>query len=172
MTEADSTPPAALPGGKLWIALLVITIIELLSALTDLPGAFYDYGHTTRLLIFAQALTSVKIVLAPALAAAGLYFAIKGNVRYAIIALAGLSLLSWATDLPSIAIHGLELSPDFGGVTVIAVRFITPLVAIAAIALAWRNERLGLATLLAALPTIAAWAGVAAFAVGIAMYGF
>jgi hypothetical protein len=35
-----------------------------------------------------------------------------------------------------------------------------------------RKERLGLATILAALPTVVGVAGVVAFAIGVSIYGF
>jgi hypothetical protein len=48
---------------------------------------------------------------------------------------------------------------------------VLPILGIAAIVLA-RRGRFGYATLLAALPTMAHWAGVIAFTIGIMVYGF
>jgi len=164
-------PPAASP--RLHIGLMVLSGLILLGALSDVPAIFFDYGHTDRLVIFAQRLTSLKLALAPVIAGAALYFAITRKLPHAIVALATLMLVNWLTELPSIAIHGMEMKN--GGITslvIAAQRFLYPLLAVAAMAAALRNERLVTATVLTAIPMIVQWLGVVAFAVGIAIYGF
>jgi hypothetical protein len=47
-----------------------------------------------------------------------------------------------------------------------------PLLAACAIALAARNQRLGLATVLVSLPTFYSLIGLAIFAIGVGIYGF
>ena len=47
-----------------------------------------------------------------------------------------------------------------------------PLMAACAIALAARNQRLGVATALASIPTFYSLMGIIIFAVGVSMYGF
>ena len=165
------TQPAAPP--HLHIGLMILSGLILLGALSDFPAIFFDYGHTDRLVIFAQRLTSLKLALAPVIAGAALYFAITRKLPHAIVALATLMLVNWLTELPSIAIHGMEMKN--GGITslvIAAQRFLYPLLAVAAMAAALRNERLMTATVLTAIPTIVQWLGVAAFAVGVAIYGF
>jgi hypothetical protein len=81
-------------------------------------------------------------------------------------------LVTWLCDLPSIAIHGIEWSLTFGGIQVAGYQIGAPLIALAALYLARRNERLGLATLLVALPTIFFWLGALAFAVSVMINGF
>ncbi len=49
---------------------------------------------------------------------------------------------------------------------------VLPIVAAVAIVLAWRGERLRQATGLAILPTVVYVAGVVAFGIGVAIYGF
>jgi hypothetical protein len=169
MTVTENTPA---PSSRLRIALIVIAAIEAAGALTRTPAIFFDYGHTTALLKFAQALGSVDIALAVPLTLAALYFAVAGQPTRAIIALAIRILVSWACDLPSIAIHGWELSLDIAGLHIAAARFGAPLIAAAAIWLALRNERLWLATILVALPTVFYWIGVAVFTIAIMIYGF
>jgi hypothetical protein len=124
------------------------------------------------LLIFAQALASAKLVLAVVIAAAALAFAIIGRIRHAIIALAVLVLIAWLSDLPSVFIHGLELSSDLIGLQLFVLRFIYPVVAVAALVSAIRNKRLALAGVLVSVPTLIAVAGILAFAVSVAIYGF
>lgn len=166
------TTPGKAPSLWLRIALIVIAAIETLTALSEFSALFQEYGHTTALLIFAQRMNSVYLALAPLLACAALVFAIIGRVRHAIAALALRMALSWAADLPAVAIHGLELSADFGGAYAFVFRFVYPLTAAAALWLAWCNEKLGLATILVSLPTILKWAGVVAFTISVLKYGF
>jgi hypothetical protein len=157
---------------RIRIALIVIAAIESLGALYNIPAIFYDFNPTTPLLKFAQTLGSVDQVLAVPLALAGLYFAFAWRLRLAIAAIAIRILVSWLCDLPSIAIHGIEWSLTFGGLEVAGYQIGAPLVALAALYLARRNERHGLATLLVALPTILFWLGVLAFAIGVMIHGF
>lgn len=169
MTE---TTMHAAPSKRLRIALIALAAIEAAGALTNLSTIFNDYGHTTALLKFAQALGTLNLALAPIFALAALYFAAAGKLTYAIIAIAIRILVTWATDLPSIAIHGLELSADLGGLTILGYRFALPVMAAAAIWLARRNERLWLATIIVALPSVATWLSVLVFTVAVMIYGF
>jgi hypothetical protein len=155
---------------RIW--LIVIAAIESIGALRDIPAIFYDFNPTTPLGKFAQALSSVDQVLAVLLALAALYFAFASWLRLAIAAIAIRILVTWLCDLPSIAIHGIEWSPTFGGIEVAGYQIGAPLIALAALYLARRNERLGLATLLVALPTIFFWLGVLAFAISVMIHGF
>ncbi|MGC2472299.1 MAG: hypothetical protein WA439_20875, partial [Pseudolabrys sp.] len=96
-----------------WVqaGLVIVTAAELLDALSSVQS---DYHLETDLLRFAQRLTTIKLALSPLLAGAALVFAALGNIRYAIFALAALTLTGWALDsLPSIVIHGFKPSFDF-----------------------------------------------------------
>lgn len=157
---------------RIRIALIVIAAIESIGALLNIPAIFYDFNPTTPLGKFAQALGSVDHVLAVPLTLAALYFAIASWLRLAIASIAIRILVTWLCDLPSIAIHGIEWSATLGGIQVAAYQIGAPLIAFAALYLARRNERLGLATLLVALPTILFWLGVLAFAVSAMIHGF
>ena len=171
MAEATHNIVApAPPWLRIW--LVVIAAIETAGALSDLPAVFYEYDHTTPLLIFAQALASAKLVLAVVIAGAALAFAIVGRVRHAIIALAVLLLIAWLSDLPSVFIHGLELSGDIMGLQLFVLRFIYPVVAVATLVLAIRNVHLVLAGVLVSVPTVIAVAGIIAFAISVSIYGF
>lgn len=167
-----ATADAPSPHPRIRIALIVIAAIESIGALQDVPAIFYDFNPTTPVGKFAQALGTVDHVLALPLALAALYFAFARRLRLAIAAIAIRMLVTWLCDLPSIAIHGIEWSLTFGGIEVAGYQIGAPLVALAALYLARRNERLGLATLLVALPTIFFWLGVLAFGISVMIYGF
>ena len=172
MTVAEGAT-AAPPHRWLRVGLTVVAAIELLDALSGIENIFTDYHHDTALLRFAQALMSVKLALTPVIAGTALIYAASGNFRRAILALAALVLTTWLLDdLPSIAIHGFELSPDIAGAEVFARRLVYPAVAIAGAALALKDRQLALAGLLVSVPTIVNWAGVAAFAIAVMIYGF
>jgi hypothetical protein len=172
MTAQSAAATVPSPHPWLRLALVVVAALELLDAATSVPNIFVDYHQPTALLRFAQALTSVRLALAPIIAAAAFYFALRGRLRGAILALAALSLTVWLFDLPSIAIHGFEFTLDTGGAMVFAQRVVMPAAMVAGAVLAWNNRRLPLAGLLVSVPTIVKWIGVAVFTVAIAIHGF
>ena len=173
MTTDSTTARPPRPHHWLRLALFLIAAVELLDALSIVKNIFTDYHHTTALLRFAQALTSVKLALAPLAAGAALVLAVLGRVRHAILALAALLLLTWLLDdVWSIPIHGLEFSADYGGMVVFVHHAVFPALAIAGAALALKDRRLALAGLLVCLPTLFNLAGIALFTIMIMMYGF
>lgn len=96
-----------------WLRLLLVLVaaLEFLDALSGVSNIFTDYHHDTTLLRFAQALISVNLALAPLLAGAALIFAALGNIRYAILALAAITLATWVLDsLPSASRSGSTLA--------------------------------------------------------------
>jgi len=172
MTIAADT---AAPPSHRWLrlGLAVIAAIELIDALSGAQNIFTDYYYDTALMRFAQTLGNIKLALAPAIAATALFYAARGNVRRAILALAALVLMVWVLDdLPSVAIRGFELSAGYGGVEAFIHHFIFPAVALAGAVLAIKERRLALAGLLVSLPTIFNWASVAALTIAIMIYGF
>ena len=153
--------------------LAIVAAYELFDALSQARFIFADYHHATAYLRFAQALVSVKLALAPLVAAAALMFAATGRLRNAILALAALTLLGWVLDdVWSIPIHGLEFSAGYGGMVVFVHHVIFPLVAAAGGVLALKDRRPGVACLLVCFPTLFNLANIFAFAVAIMMYGF
>ena len=89
------------------------------------------------------------------------------------MALTALVLTVWLLDnLPSIAIHGFELSVGIGGMLAFVQQFVFRASAIAGAALVLKNRRLQLAGLLVKVPTIVNWAGVVAFTVAVMIHGF
>jgi hypothetical protein len=169
LANADAAPSHRL----LRVFLVLFAALEFLDALSSVQNIFTEYQHETAFLRFAQGLTSIKLALSPLLAGAALIFAALGNIRYAILALAALTLIVWAIDgLPSIAIHGVSLSPDFGGVEEFLLYLAAPAVTLTAALLALKDRRLPLATLLVCLPALFKWVGFVIFLIGIMVYGF
>lgn len=160
------------PPGALRVALIVIAAIASLGAVADVPIAFHDFGHTEPLLVFAQRVTSAKLMIAPLIAGTALVFAITGRLRAAIAALAALMLVTFVADLPTYPIHGFELSGGLPGLFMLIERVVLPLLGVTALVLAIRNRRLVVATVLVALPMIVTGTGVVLFAIGVAVHGF
>jgi hypothetical protein len=116
---------------------------------------------------------SATIALSPILAIIAFVCVLKGRIAGAIMAIAGLALLDWLSYVPSMVIHWPEFpGSGYAGFVGIVQMVVLPLLALAAIGLAWRGERLGLATLLALTPTAVFILGVLAFGIGVAIYGF
>jgi hypothetical protein len=114
----------------------------------------------------------VTLVLRPLLAIMALIFAMRGRLPHAIIVLGAVVLMRWLNMAPSVVLHGLEFKGS-GDVYASAHFLLSPVLAIAAIVLAWRDERrLAVPAILVSLPTIAEWLGVVAFAIAVAIYGF
>jgi hypothetical protein len=92
MTPVDSA--AAAPPSYRWarVSLLLIAATELLDALSSVQDIFTEYHHETASLRFAQGLNSIKLALSPCSLARRCFFAARGNLRYAIFALAALTL--------------------------------------------------------------------------------
>ena len=158
-----------------WLRVFLILVagLEFLDVLSGVQNIFTDYHHDTALLRFAQALTSINLALSPLLAGATLIFAALGKIRYAILALAALVLAGWLLEsLPSMAIHGVTLSLDFGSLEELFYYFVAPVVGATAALLALKDQRLPFATLLACLPALFKWIGLVVFFIAIMIYGF
>jgi hypothetical protein len=168
--DAASVPirPPRLLG--LYLFLIIIAAIEAFDGLSHAPVLFGDMSQVPGPGV-GGAIIKTYIASHPVLALAALGFATIGRLRYAILALGALVLMTWLNFMPSVVRHGL----DFRGVSAFEtpVRIIAfPLMAACAIALAARGERLGLATMLVSIPTLYGVASVIAFGIGIFLYGF
>jgi hypothetical protein len=171
MAAAGTNAQIAAPGA-LRVALITIAAITTLGAMVDFPIAFHDFGHTEPLLVFAQRVTSVKLMVAPLIAGTALFCAITGRLRAAIATLAALMLVAFVADLPSYPIHGFELHGGLPGLFVLIERVVLPLLGVTALVLAIRDRRLVFATVFVALPKIVTLTGVVLFAIGVAVHGF
>jgi hypothetical protein len=100
----------------------------------------------------------------------GLCLAVRRDLRRTTLALAGSIMLGWFSMLPSVADQGL----DFGGDDrVTPVYFVlSPIIAVIAATLAWRNLYAVAAAFIVTAPTFAGILVVIAFAIVIAIYGF
>lgn len=170
LTDAAPAPvrPPRLLG--LYLLLIIIAAIEAFDGLSHAPVLFGDMSKTPGPGV-GGAIIKAYIASHPLLALAAVALATIGRLRYAIIALGALVLMTWLNFMPSVVRHGF----DFRGVSAFEtpVRIIAfPLMAACAIALAARGERLGLATVLVSIPTLYSVFAVIAFAIGIIIYGF
>src|SRR4029079_1511012 len=154
----------------LYLLLIIIAAVESFDGLSNASILFGDMSQIPGPGVGG---TIIKAYIAshPLLALAALGFATVGRLRYAIMALGALALMTWLNFMPSVVRHGL----DFRGVSAFEtpVRIIAfPLMGACAIALAARGQRLGLATLLVSIPTLYGVLAVIAFGIGIMIYGF
>jgi hypothetical protein len=156
-------------GGARWprIAALAAAAIQLISSLPDLAALFADASEPRYAIVVA------KIALAPVIAFAALYFAVRGPLRYVLIALAALSLLTWASFLPAFRLEPPNAQSGAFGLAVAAYQLVlAPLIAGVVVVLALSGKRPALATLLAVVPTLVGVLAVAAFAINVLIYGF
>lgn len=180
MTDTASVAPAAQPAKWARLLLLIAAMIEFLGGLGSLPILFGDLNEAPGPGLGGQIIIAT-IVLRPIAAAAALFFLIRGKLAPALIAMAIVILSSWFSYLPSVQLHGLDLSANLvevtlGGAMVTAGLFfqliIAPVIALAVAGLALTGKQITLATLLAALPTFIGVLGVVAFGISVAIYGF
>ena len=154
----------------LYLLLILMAAIEAFDGLSHAPTLFGDMSEIPGPGV-GGAFIKAYIAVHPLLALAALAFATIGRLRYAIMALGALVLMNWLNYMPSVVRHGLE----FGGISAFQtpmqiVAF--PLMGACAIALAARNQRLGLATLLVSIPTLFGVLAVIAFGISVFLYGF
>lgn len=166
------TAPAVAPQKSVRIALLALAILECLGALKGL-GVLLGDGAELSGGGWGHAAVMAGLTAAPLLAFAALAFAMRGNLRFAIMAIAGIVLLTALSYLPSAMLHGLHQSGSgLYGLHAAAKLILFPLMALAAIALAARDQRLGLATILVWVPMLAGILSLVAFSLGVGLYGF
>ena len=168
-TDAAIAPPPRWPR----LLLLIAAAIELLVGLRDLPILLLGDLSQIPGPGLGGAVIIAKIVLQPILALAALIFTVRGRLPYALLAMALIILMTWLNYVPSVALHGLELQ---GSPVVVALMgfqiILAPLLALAIAGLVLADKQLTLATVLAILPTFVGVAGVIAFAISVAIYGF
>jgi hypothetical protein len=182
MTQAIEAAgaPAGQPPRWPRLLLLIVASIELMGGIGALPTLAGDLNEVPGPGLGGQIIIAT-IVLRPIAAAAALFFVVRGKIPYALVAMAFIILMSWLSYVPSIRLHGLDLSGNLNEITlgsamVTAGLFfqviIAPMLALVIAALALTGTRLTLATVLAILPTLVQVLGVIAFGIGVAIYGF
>jgi hypothetical protein len=153
----------------LYLLLIIIAAIESFDGLSNASILFGDMSQIPGPGV-GGAIIKAHIASHPVLALAALGFATIGRLRYAIIALGALVLMTWLNFMPSVVRHGLDNGISAFETPVRIIVF--PLMGACAIALAARNQRLGLAAVLVSIPTLYSVAAVIAFGIGIFLYGF
>ncbi|XIA63947.1 hypothetical protein ACFIOY_34005 [Bradyrhizobium sp. TZ2] len=152
-----------------YLLLILVAAIEAFEGLSHAPTLFGEMSEIPGRGVGA-AIIKAYIASHPLLALAALVFATVGRLRYAIMALGALVLMTWLNYMPSVR-HGL----DFNGLSAFEtpVQIIAfPLIGACAIALAARNQRLGLAAMLVSIPTLYGVMAVIAFGISVFLYGF
>jgi hypothetical protein len=174
MTE-PTAPPLPAPAPRLIglrILLILAALWEAFEAYSSVSILFGDMSEIPGpgfggFLIKAQLASHLPLALA------ALLFAVIGRVRYAIMALAAVVVMTWLNYMPSVVRpHGFEFNGFYGTIETTAQIIAFPLMAACAVALAARNRRLGIATALVTLPTLFNFSGIALFAISVALYGF
>lgn len=169
---ADPAPAASAPRHLGLRAVLVIAaLFEAAQALPDVPMLFGDMSEIPGPGFGGFLIKAYMATHAP-LALAALLFAAIGNVRYAVIALGAVVIMTWLNYMPSVVRFGFGFENFYTTAQGVAQIVAFPLMAACAIAYAARNRRLGIATALVSIPTFWFWLGVIAFAVGVSIYGF
>jgi hypothetical protein len=167
--DANTTP--APPQRTLRIFLVIVALIETVGSLSNLPDLFT--GRSQFGSGIGQWIINTGLLILPLPAVAALSFAIKGQIDRAIMAIAVIVLVLWITYLPSLSAP-LTPIPSTGVLAVYQFiqMVVFPVLAIAAIVLAARRQRLTLAAVLVSIPTILGVLAVIAFLIGIMIYGF
>ena len=173
MTDTASVAPAAQPAKWARLLLLIAAMIEFLGGLRGLPMLLGDLNEVPGPGLDGQIILA-GIVLQPLLALAALFFTVRGKIPYALVAMAFIILMAWLSYVPSVRLHGLDLSQgDAFTSTMLGWQLIAaPVVALAVAGLALRETQLTLATVLAVLPTLAHVLSVIVFGISVAIYGF
>jgi hypothetical protein len=170
-TEATHDPLPATPFDwkrLLMIAPLVaIAMFETWDGWDNLPVLKNTFDHSSKSGVFVVAHTLSQ----PVLGLAAIAFALSGRVRYAIIALAANIVLRWLTaDIFNPA--NWRMVNFFSTQETLFQLMVTPIAALVAGALAARDTRLGLATLLVCLPTLYNIVLLVGLFISVALYGF
>ena len=170
LTAAATEPPRTHRLLGIYVLLIIIAVVETFDGLSDAPILFSDMSEIPGPGL-GGAIIKAYIASHPVLALTALALAATGHVRYAIMALGALVMMTWLNYMPSVVLHGF----DFGGIAgfeTVAQIIAFPLMAACAIALAARNRQLGVAAALVSIPTLFGLFGILAFAIGIALHGF
>lgn len=167
-TTAEAATGTGVPK---WVRALLFAaaVVETVGGLTGLTlfSDFHEYEASP-----AQWAIFAYLAVAPVLAIPALYFVSKGNLRYAIVLLAAITLAALLLDtLPTVLVQGLS-SFGVGLVPVYLVVRMLVLPALCAWAawVAWKGERIALAGILVSLPSIASIIDLLAFAAGLVIY--
>ncbi len=139
--------------------LLVLTAA--LQAITGLSSAASGLGGWTAAATGGLQAVAAGVALVPA---------VRRDLRGAILAVAASVMLGWLSMLPSVVAQGLDFQGDDKVTPTIFV--VSPIIAIVAATLAWRNIHPIAAALIVSAMTIGSILIVAVFGLLIALHGF
>jgi hypothetical protein len=176
MAEANQAAvvPASQPQRWPGLLLLIAAIIEFLGGLSALPILAGDLSEVPGPGL-GGAIIIATIIIHPIAAGTALFFLVRGNLTWALVAMAVVILVGWITYLPSVQLHGLGIQEADGlypALKLIQLLILPPILVLAITGLALTAKRLTLATLLAVLPTFLNILSVIAFGISVAIYGF
>lgn len=151
-----------------WPLLVLTAVLQAYSGLSSVAYVFMGVSNPASGLggwtaVTMGGLQSVAAVVAFVLAA-------RPDLRGTILAVAGSIVLGWLSMLPSVVEQGLNFHGDDRVTPVFFV--VSPLIAVTAATLAWRNVYPIAAALIVSAMTFFGILVVIAFAIVIAMYGF
>lgn len=172
MTATADTALSSNAHPRLRMALSIITLIKIIGTLSNLPVLYFGSPDIPGTTPFGL-LISATIVLSPVFAIAAFVSAVRHRLDRAIVALATIVVMDSLSLLPSVVNFWSEFpSPGLGGFIEIMMTAIFPFMALVGAVLAWRGERLGLATALVLAQPIFNMLGVLAFAISVSIHGF
>ena len=168
MAEPGQPPTSFAVPNWLRIALVVVAAFQTLGSLQFLPVLFNDDPTVPGTTPGGLLITAV-IVLSPIVAVSGFVFALKGQIRRAIMAIAGVSLFDWISYFPTFVNHWDASLLEFPGPLIF---FVLPACAPVAIFLAWRWQWPKLAIALGLAPWVFRAVMVIVFGISVAIHGF
>jgi len=151
-----------------WPLLFLTAALHVFSGLSYLAYAFMGVPPTASALVRGTAGAIGGLQAAVAIMAVVL--AVRRDLRRATLVVAGSLVLGWLATVPAAIEQGLDFYGDDRVSPIIFV--ITPLIAIVAAMLAWRNPHPIAAALVASVITVFGILVVIAFAMIIAVHGF
>ena len=174
-TLPTSMPAPAAPVSHdqtLRVIVALVGLIEGLSSLIDLSILFGDISMSPGMTPGGLTMLA-SIALHPILGFAALTFALTRRLRYGIVALGSFALLKWCSDAMSMTASDLALNGDaFVDSLMIFKIVVQPVIALAAIAVAWSDRYLVPATIAVMLPTLLDATAIVAFAISVSIHGF
>jgi hypothetical protein len=151
-----------------WPLLVLTAALQAHSGLWNVAYLFMGVGYpgSGRAGWVAAAMAGLQVVAA----VAAFVLATRRDLRGTTIVVAGSLMLGWLSTVPAAIDQGLDFYGDDKVTTVIFV--ISPLIAITAATLAWRNTYPIVAALIASAMTFVGILFVIAFGIAIAIHGF
>lgn len=155
------------------IILTLVALSELVGGLAALP-VLYDRITGGVRAPDSELVIISSIVFRPLLALAALVLLRRKTMQPALLCLVAIMALEWASIMPSVRMHSLQLQEGgpFWQVALLFELILKPVIAAAVALLVALRSKPVLAGVLAAIPTAFGWLGLGAFAISVAVHGF